>query len=254
MKLIIIIVFIGSIFAGGYAILEKNKSVKLSQLHSGYKLQPKDWEVFLQCWQEKRLHQLDQGNADFLRFGNETVKHKSIEFPNLQDIPLPKSFLDFHESYQRLGGAYRETSIADGIGMFAPSEVQLLSSYLLEYLESNNEFSFESDDESYYKYGVEQDTAQQRTSYKQNAIVVGQYGWDDYELIVLYPDSKTQDGEMETAIFGLASDARTPSFVEMMKQLAVFFLSAPDSMPLYPQPTVAKSCAGKLTLVNVWWK
>ncbi len=48
---------------------------------------------------------------------------------------------------------------------------------------------------------------------------------------------------METALFALASESRTPSFAEMMRQLFYLFTHDPDSIPIYSQEQLKETCA-----------
>ncbi len=111
---------------------------------------------------------------------------------------------------------------------------------------------FNTSDEKYYQYGTKQDTSTGRNSYLKGALVVGKYGHSNNELILLFPNSKTKDGEMEASILSYASEFRTPSFAEMMRQISL--LDTEDLLPPYPQEKINLTCARFLPLKNVWWK
>lgn len=232
---------------------EDSKVMKLKELHSGYVSDKDAWLSFLQCWEQSRDLSVEADEGWFLRYGNKKITEDPID-TQLGRISLPSSVIDFYDVYQSMGGVYRDENIDDGIGLFPPGEIQLLSVYFPELLKTKNEWSSEASDAEYFRYGIEQNDAAIRTGYQNNAIVIGQYGFSDYELLVLYPDSVTKDGEMETAIFAHASEARAPSFPEMMRQLSYYFNHAPDSIPLYSQDNLKGSCAEKIYLENVWWK
>jgi hypothetical protein len=253
------LVFAGEQYAfAGDSSLNGEEPVKLSQRHSGYNLDKKDWVEFLTCWKNSIPREREFDDEAFLISfpANETQnKNTKSDFKQIK-YKLPKSVLDFYEAYESMGGLYRDPNISDGLGIVPPTEIQAFSTHLPDYLQIKNEAAirWESEDRKYFKYGVEQDGDQIRTGYQNNAIVIGQYGYDDYELIVLYPDSLTQDGEMETAIFAHAYEGRTPSFAEMMRQLSFYFTQESDSIPLYSQERLKGTCADKLPLKDVWWK
>lgn len=228
--------------------------MELNKRHSGYNSNESNWDKFLDCWRVKLVVIDDQTNHGLLRFSDHQLPSKSKEQTSVVNPALPTSVIDFYKAYKKLGGLYRDETINDGIGIFAPQEIQPLALYMNELLEIKKRYSFESSTEDYFRYGIEQDDADARTSYLSNSIVIGQYGWSDYELIVIHPNAKTWDGEMETAIFAHASQARTPSFAEMMRQLSFYNLKSPDSIPLYSQKTLSGTCADLLPLDNIWWK
>jgi len=228
--------------------------MELLSKDSGYDLGKGDWIYFLNCWENASEKLSDPDEGYLVHLSGEKRISKSIEFPQAKDVILPSSLVDFHNAYSELGGIYRGRKYEDGIGIFAPENVQPLSTYMEELLKIKNEWPDESNDADYFKYGIDQDNSSVRTSYQNNAIVIGQYGYDDYELIVMYPDSLTKDGEMETAIFAHASEARTPSFAEMMRQLSFYFTQAPDSIPIFSQEQLSGTCADKLLLKDIWWK
>lgn len=227
------------------------RSMKLSERHSGYALDSRDWIDFLTCWKNSIPNELEfEDEAFLLSFSGDA---NSLNLENFR-FRLPKSVLDFYQAYESLGGRYRSPKISDGLGVLAPKDVKPLSEYMPDFLEIRNESPWESSDVEYFRYGAAQDSGAYRTSRQNSAIVIGQYGYSDYELIVLYPDSLTKDGEMEAALFALASEARAPSFAEMMRQLSHYFTDRPREMPIFSQETLKGTCADKLPLKDVWWK
>lgn len=248
-KYFLLTIFCGTAYAGD------TKVMKLSERNSGYELNKNDWVNFFDCWKSQSDKELGKNDIFFLSFSEEKDSFgRKILFGKREGLKLPRSFVDFHRAYVEYGGLYRMKGVNDGVGVFSPEEIQPLSEYMNELITVKKEWPIESKDFEYYKYGIEQDDSSGRTSYLGNAIVIGQYGFEDNELIVIYPDSKTEDGEFETALFAHASEARAPSFVEMMRQLSFLYLRRPDSIPIYSQEIIKGTCADKLPLKSVWWK
>ncbi len=238
----------------GIVLAEEGESMQLSRKNSGYDLNEGDWISFLGCWKELSERMADRSEGSLMRFSKGGSESTSNPLMEVSDVKLPKSLIDFHKAYKTMGGKYRSEKHQDGIGIVAPNDIESLSTYNRELLRIKNEWSHESEDINYFKYGIDQDDSAVRTSYQNNAIVIGQYGFSNYELIVVYPDSLTEDGEMETAIFAHAAEARAPSFAEMMRQLSFFFTQSPDLIPIYSQEQLIGTCADKLPLKEVWWR
>ena len=262
MNKMLIPLLIGSAFSIGQCAFaaesprNRETPMELSQKHSGYGSGVGDWINFLTCWRNNIPREPQwEGQAFLLSFPDDkTPINNNISSQVQTKYRLPKSVLDFYQAYEFLGGQYRNPKKSDGLGISAPTDVKPLSMYMPDLLEIKNEWPRESSNADYFMYGIEQNDVDIRTRYQANAIVIGQYGYDDYELIVLYPDSLTKDGEMETAIFALASEGRAPSFAEMMRQLSYYFIQSPDSIPIFSQESLIGTCADKLPLKDVWWK
>ena len=227
----------------------------LSSNHSGYQLDVKHWERFFDCWKTNYINFEELPFGELIKFsGNSEKVTPTLKSVVENEKNLPHSFLDFHCGYARRGGCYRNVDINDGIGFFEINEIQTFSSYNPSLVQLRNEYAVYAKDKEYYKYGVDQDFDCSRTSYYGDALVVAQYSFERSELMLLYPNSRTSDGEMEVAILGKAWEFRAPSFAEMMRQLSIYCLSEQDSLPPYKQALLQSSCADCLPLTNVWWK
>lgn len=181
-----------------------------------------------------------------LNFDERCRSGKELHFD--RKLRLPLSLVEFYNVYSLLGGKFKSIKNTDLLGFLYPNEIQPLIEYDRALVDILMENPTESDDIEYYKYGRAQDNIHSRTSYLSNALVVGQYGFSSNELILLYPDSCTLDGEFETAMLALASQCRTISFAEMMRQLSYFFLQEPDSLPIYTSEQLINTCADLIEL------
>jgi hypothetical protein len=245
--------------------------VPLSERHSGYAGSPDEWIDFLSCWhlRAKYLHE-KKLRLEPARPYTPVVKYDPRSTNDLQSresfmkeiaklevslrVRLPKSYKDFLLAYRPL----RHTSqivgpVAFDIGVYAPSQVDRYGKLEPELLAEEERFSIHASDSKYFRYGVEQDDVSVRTSYHREALVVGKYGDSRFEVIVLYPQVRTTDGEMEAALFYHSGEYRAPSFAELMRQLSVLETTNVDHLPPYPQSTLHGTCADKLRIVNVWW-
>jgi hypothetical protein len=140
------------------------------------------------------------------------------------------------------------------IGIYAPSQVNRYGSLEPQLAAEEEKWPMHSSDEDYYVYGVKQDDVSGRTANHRNAIVVGKYGDSRYEVIALYPQVKTADGEMEAALFFHSGEFRAPSFAELMRQLSILETTGIDHLPPYPQSALHGTCADKLRIDNPWWE
>lgn len=225
----------------------------LSLKHSGYTPGVVQWEKFLLSWIEAYHDDLPFGK--FVNFEKPTnTDFLSEASSSFRDFVLPKSLIDFHQAYGLLGGKYRQENINHGIGMLDIGDITTLSVFYPELYSIKNEYPINSTDSEYFRYGIEQDYVNSRTDYCSEALVIAQYSFEASELMLLYPSSKTADGEMEVAILGQAWEFRAPSFAEMMRQLSTYCLTDADSLPPYSQVSLKNTCASNVELSNVWWK
>ncbi|ABC28908.1 hypothetical protein HCH_02077 [Hahella chejuensis KCTC 2396] len=233
----------------------------LSELNSGYRLDAMNWLDFLKCWSRKQEALLvDHDREPFLKIthspnrmaGAREYKKDFIE--SSLRVSAPNSLVHFYKAFLELNGSFIEDGDFESKGFYNPSNLKELSKFGSEFEILDAEWEIESEDESYYRYGIDQDTATGRTSYLKNAIVIGKYGHSYNDLIVLYPNSKTRDGEMEAALLSFASEFRAPSFAELMRQLSILETESKDLLPPYPQEALKETCAEYLPLENVWWK
>lgn len=232
----------------------------LDKMNSGYSLNDEDWTKFIKCWKSAQINnkksegaipnfKLDYSNGKSISVGKDHLN--AIE---VKGLVLSKSIQDFYLAFKNLGGEYVKPNELSSIGMFSPNEIKHLNEYSPELIQIESEWSLDSSDDEYFKYGKEQDYASGRFSNFKDSIVIGRYGFSAYELILVYPNSLTKDQEMEVAIISNAYEFRAPSFAEMMRQISVLDIEHADTMPPYSQKKLKGTCADKLPLSNVWWK
>jgi hypothetical protein len=234
----------------------KREVIRLSDRQSGYR-QGTNWADFLACWgkgvessRSSLLHvSVDQGQA---RGDNDESYDRRIA--SLQDrlgFKLPASYVDFLRSFRP---AHASDTREDSISMFPPEDVNRVFDKYRALVDVAEDWPIESGDADYFRYGVDQDDSNGRLSYLRNAIAIGRYGDDQFEMIVLYPDSQTADGEMEASMLFHAGEFRAPSFAELMRNVSYLETRRPEGMPPYSQELLADSCSSRLRLENVWWK
>ena len=248
---------------GGGMSTQKNKMkvISLSKLSSGYELSSENWKAFLRCWDSKQTNELyakdDQRVVFQFDFEKRSKKSQAYDKELVEKnlgIKLPPSLNDFYSAFYDLKGVFIKHGAESSVGIFSPLEVMPLKEYSLELIDIEREWAVDSPDNEYYVYGIEQDPLPGRFSYFSESLVIGKVGFSSYELILMYPTSKTIDGEMEFAILSHAYEFRAPSFAEMMKQISFLYTKDKDTMPPYAQSELKGSCADLLPLENIWWK
>lgn len=228
------------------------------QQHSGYASSSEQWARFLKCW--KSAVDGDSGqNSSVLSHSKvheqalPSVIEQINELERALGTALPASYRDFlalHESFR----AARATAGSDeSIGLFNPKSVTRLKVFDPSSVNLAIKYPIDSSDEKYFVYGQRQIGTSGRNRYWAEAIVVGKYGPDSFERIVLYPQVRTSDGEMEASLHFHASEFRATSFAELMRQLSYYEIAHPSLVPPYPQAQLKGTCAGLLALKNVWW-
>lgn len=248
--------------------VNETAGVAMLPKHSGYGSNPRQWSEFLQCWQsalhdkvaslpepERGVPQRSALTGGKIRDGAaaSSVSAAIANMENSLGESLPASYKDFLQAYN-LGEGPSSSDLKVSVGLFAPSEVARLKSIDPEAVKLAAKYPIETADEKYFVYGVGQDAISGRVRYYADAIFIGKYGPDLFERIVLYPQVKTSDGEMEAALHAHAGEFRAPSFAELMRQLSYLETKGPDAMPPYAQVALKKTCAEKLPLKNVWWE
>lgn len=224
----------------------------LNMQHSGYVPGSEQWLRYLSCWKD-RFTDLDaQPAGDFLSFETMIEIRRKKSDDNLR-VDLSRSISDFHAEYHIMGGRYRDVDVNFGIGMLEPSDILPLKLFMPDLYEIRLEQTIDFEKSKYFKYGMDQDYSTVNSEYTKNALVIAQYGINASELMLMYPDCKTSDGESEIAIIGPAWEFRTPCFAEMMRQLSVYCLTEVDSMPPFSQQSVGNTCADCIDLDNIWW-
>lgn len=218
--------------------------ITLSQRHSGYYSDRVNWNEFLGCYQKAAI---DEKN---LLIFTDVASPKGL----LIERPLPNSYRYFVKHYAERGGTFISNRDVENIGLFDPETILELKYFNHELLHIDKEWAVQSSDEKYFRYGVNQDTAEGRFTYLEHALVIGKHGESVYELILLYPDSTTLDGEFEASILSHSYEFRAPSFAEMLRQLTYMFEHRPELMPPYAQKNLKSGCSSLIGLADVWWE
>lgn len=222
----------------------EQRVIALSQRHSGYYPDRMNWDDFLGCYQKAAI---DEKNL--LTFtGVASPKGLLIE------RTLPNSYRDFVKHYAERRGAFINNRDVENIGLFDPETILELKDFNHGLLNIDKEWAVQSSDEKYFRYRVNQDTAEGRFTYLEHALVIGKHGESVYELILLNPDSATLDGEFEASILSHSYEFRAPSFAEMLRQLTYMFEHRPELMPPYAQKSLESGCSKMIKLVDVWWE
>lgn len=203
-----------------------NMSTRLVEMESGYDVSSTNWEAFLNCWHEKEarlLESSEQESSQIVRFARAVPKGASREAINEQlakttRFNLPPSYIDFLSTYSALEGTFIEPDKTGEPGFFGRENVKQLREYDPDLGVVDEQWAIESDDDHYYRYGIGQDTSSGRNSYLPQSLVVGRFGTSNYEVMLLYPDSLTKDGEMEAAILSHSCEFRAPAFAELVRQ------------------------------------
>lgn len=217
---------------------------------SGYRSNGVNWREFLTCWKASALSGSAVGQSIELA-GSRAPSESELEQAEARlGLKLPMSYRDFILTLE-------PSSLIGpdgGPGIYHPRHVDKVGKALPALVASVGEFAVESDDESYFVYGTEQDDAAGRTGYLADALIVGKYGTAEYEVILLYPQQRTVDGELEAALKYHAGEFRATSFAELLRQLSHFEVTRAAHVPPFSQESLEVSCAGRLKLLNVWWK
>jgi len=249
-------------------------AIRLDQRHSGYAASQEHWSDFLTCFEAGERHQFEL----LLKQDKQAVQLPLVgsrlgalrQTANPEDIvaaiqklekslgtALPKSYKDFLMVYRP--SLLQPQTVPWGealVGFLAPSQVGRLADLRPELVRAHQGLHATNDapDKKYFIYGKDQDDATSRPSYLRNAILIGLYGESEYETILLYPQARTADGEMEAATISWAGEFRAPSFAELMRQMSFFTTRSPEHGPPFAQSTLKGSCADKLPLKDVWWE
>jgi hypothetical protein len=264
----------GCRYDNGERVREKPvaKVITLAERTSGYRGSIEAWREFLTCWYEAyrgRYQELLLEDADlpdlpilgkykFEHIGQQSDQDMLKAIGGLEDslgVNLPKSYIDFLVAYQPPVIAPQPVPWGTSIrGLYSLSQVNRFSILEPELFKVAEEYAITSSDSEYFVYGMGQRYENGRTSNLKDALVVGKYGDSSYELIVLYPQVRTMDGEMEAALHYHAGEFRAPSFAELMRQLSIMEISTVDHVPPYPQEILKGTCADKLPIADAWWE
>jgi len=247
-------------------------TLTLAQRHSGYAGNREDWSGFLACWyqaavvrhQEERRRDSNTPYTPILaKYARGAHMQRPVEgmpqaiqrLETSLGVSLPRSYKDFLLAYEPSGfEPYIVNGVSFKVGMYSPAEVDRYAKLEPEMVAEQGKWPIHSADAEYFTYGVKQDDASGRTEYHHDAIVVGKHGNSQYEVIVLYPQVRTADGEMEAALFYHSGEFRAPSFAEVMRQLSILETQPVDHVPPYPQSMLHGTCAEKLPIKDVWWE
>lgn len=249
-----------------------NESLPLIQQASGYLGDALQWQAFLSCWHLAHTIKYKKilSNSPTMPYlpliKNETARIQkkvdekviNVVLENTEKrlgLVLPKSYKDFIRIYQpEIVNMNHSENLQDYIGFYAPTQLDKFAKLMPELTEDYEKYSIDADDFYYNQYGVGQDDAQIRTKYIRDTIIIGRYGTSNFELIYLYPQVKTSDGEMQAGMRFHSGEFRAPSFAELMRQLSVLETMDVEHVPPYPQTMLKGLCADKLTMQKIWWK
>ena len=100
---------------------EANTVKMLSELHSGYESSTANWGEFLSCWDLSMRKTL--GYAESVERGLLILPKNSQEVSSIstfflrpddaQNFKLPRSYLDFIDSYLKMGGGFVEKKVSN---------------------------------------------------------------------------------------------------------------------------------------------
>lgn len=252
-------------------MVKKINGTEIIEHHSGYTHGIQQWINFLNCWEGNyqifRDRNLIKNGYDIFSILN--MKNVSIDIKEKSNdaraqlmqaekrlgVKLPQSYKDFVVAFGLVRMISQEAATEQNmIGMFLPSRIRrlaeadsLTSSLILE-------TPLNSPDDEYFVYGIKEDCGSGRAHFWSDAILVGMYGDAMFERVVLYPQVRTEDGEMEASMGFHASEFRAPSFAELMRQLSYMETHDIVNVPPYAQLKLENTCADKLPLKNVWWE
>ena len=249
--------------------------VSLRHLDSGYDADVQRWQAFLSCWGGKlesiKLSKPDVGSAPLLSVLSKYTVLADSTLPTEKEVvtaiqavemrlglSMPRSYKDFLLAYRP--PTYRPHEGPGGsvlrVGVYAPHQVGRLADLEPELVDIFRSPMISRDvaDAQYYRYGIDQDEAAIRTSYREDAIVVGSHGLERHDLLVLYPRERSADGEMEAAMLLHAGEFRAPSFAELMRQLSYMETAQPGRVPPYAQTDIQGGCADHLNSRSPWWR
>lgn len=226
------------------------------QRHSGYRGSVAHWQRFLTCWAAASsgayyFHPRPQNIVTGALRETEVVDAAIAERETALRVRLPQSYVDFLRVYRTDAGWLADAEL------FHVSRIALFKDVSPDWDQEiaereAREPAVDVSAERYYVYGQGQDVLAYRESQIREMIVIGSWGSNSSQLVLLNPAVMTADGEMETWLFGIYV-ARTVSFAEAMRQLSYLETQDPSSEPLYSQDELRGSCADLLP-VNPWWK
>ncbi len=225
--------------------------IDIAHKHSGYLPSSGSWKAFLACWKD-RVDVNDLPRSVMYQYDvTRDTDFGPIEIARAEDrlgLAFSKSYIDFMLEYRPVAAISPSS-----IGMLPPSEVSRLAEWSPELIRELERYPVESSDDVYFVYGTRQDDSSSRTSLMRDALVIGKYGDALFEVILLYPQVRTKDGEMQGALLLHSGEYRAPSFAELMRQLSFLETRRPEHVPPYSQASLQGSCADRLPLVEVWW-
>lgn len=239
--------------------------VSVNPKSSGYKPGVRQWSEFLQCWKaaeeqgallpqrDRSYSVLDRGRIRDTATSEASIAAAIEAAEKALGTALPASYKDFLQAYSPDEKGPATPDLKVSVGLFDVREVTRMKTFDPEVLKLAEKYPLEATDVEYFVYGVGQDQFNGRTGYRADAIVIGKYGPALFERIVLYPQVRTSDGEVEAALHHHAGEFRAPSFAELMRQLSFLEINDAVDMPPYPQATLRNTCAQRLPLINVWW-
>ncbi|MDR6890759.1 MULTISPECIES: hypothetical protein [Variovorax] len=245
-------------------------AIDLRKKHSAYAGTPADWVAFMDCWRRSAFDRAREEGA--VESDHETVlgwqsANGPAGMPEIQvrsdlarlesrlNVELPKSYKDFWIAYKTQPVApqrFNPHHWGGSVGMLELDEVGFFRDLEPAYWAQMREIAPYIDDSPFFAFGVGQDNGP-RTGLYDQAIIVGKYTDHSTDLILLHPRLRTIDGEMQASLNEWAGEFHAPSFAELMRQLSVLETVKVDHVPPYPQGMLARHCAAKLPMRDVWW-
>lgn len=227
---------------------------------SGYVPGSEQWEALLRCWHAAVVR---DRTASVLPYkilpatSSNSFEHQRAiaDVEARLGVVLPRSYRDFHVAFSMTFGtaALLDPQKSRGTGFLNLSSIARLSDIEPEAVNIAKRFPIESPDDEYFIYGVKQSDASGRTRNLAGSILVGRHGSDGFERVVLYPQVRTADGEMEAALHYHSGEFRAPSFAELMRQLAYRETHRVEHVPPYRQAVLKGTCADLVPL-QTWWE
>lgn len=241
-------------------ISKKRIIAQVNHKNSGYIGGVDSWRGFLSCWLHHPVFSSPDkppsaisGQIRPVDADGKDIARKIAAAEKRLGVTLPLSYREFVFAFAA-SEKNEITNGENGVGLLPLDKIGFMRDLMPLDVKLALEHSSNSVDADYLRYGIGQDEATLRSTYVANGILIGTYGWDSYETIVIYPQLVTEDGEMEAALGLHAGQFRTPSFAELMRQLSYLELAEDESMPPYSQKQLLGTCADRLLLKNVWWK
>lgn len=207
------------------------------------------WENFLNCWDSEIAAIRKKNNETHLAMWKKAQRQSIDKIEALEkklQTRLPQSYKDFltvsNGQFQTLqtpswNATGSDFYSIDKVDLFAKSASRSLKNWI------NSYDGTEVSDEEYFVYGKEQSAPHIRPRYLNEAIEVSYFPAMVEEFILLNPNVKTRDGELETWWLSPRHPGanRYKTFADFM--ISIYYAEIHDGS-LYPTDTqIAGTCA-----------